>query len=167
MKRVQLIISGALVLVIAGLCIITLVVTSYRAEYTTGDIIAKDVAALAAIFERIHAQCKIMGFDGQQNIINFLNVKSFDGSEVGPMNLAYPTKWQGPYLPDNLEIQGKEYMVVKIDDGYFITPGNGVKLPNKKVIGTDIMLDAKANILSLIASKELSFNGKPLAQRLA
>ena len=60
--------------------------------------IAQEVVQLRDIFHRIHKTCVIIDFDEQKNHINFLNVEKFTGSEVGPMNLAHPEKWEGPYL---------------------------------------------------------------------
>ena len=64
-------------------------------------------------------------------------VKSFEGSEVGSLNLAYPKKWQGPYLGDNPTFQGKAYQIIRTKNGYFVTPGDGIMLPNGLVIGRD------------------------------
>lgn len=155
--------AGALLLLLAGTSGIGLYI---GAKQNTGLIIASDVERLAHILMDIHASCAIIDFDNQQNSINFLNVKSFSGSEVGPMNLTYPHKWQGPYLTDNPTMHEKEYMVVKTQKGYFITPGNGVKLPNGQVIGTDLILNEYADIPHLITSGMLSYNNKALAVAL-
>jgi len=94
-------------------------------------------------------------------------VSKFTGSEVGPMNLVHPEKWEGPYLKDNPTIYHIAYQVVSTKKGYFVTPGDGVKLPNKKIIGTDIILDQKADIDTMMFDQEtLSYKNKPLAARL-
>src|SRR5262245_19149557 len=85
----------------------------YRTQEISGCIIADDVVKLQKIFGEIHRTCHIISFDYQKNPINFLNVKAFTSSEVGPMNLAYPDKSQGPYVEDNLEVQGIAYQVVR------------------------------------------------------
>jgi len=132
-----------------------------------GDLVAKDVEIVASMLERIDKDCKILSFDYQKNRINFLNVKSFVGSEVGSINLAYPNKWQGPYLDDNPTYQEKEYLVVRTNQGYFVTPGEGVILPNGKVIGKDIMLDENADIAAMAQDdQQLRFEGKALAVKL-
>lgn len=163
MKGKNLVISLTMGAIVAALFAITAVNFVYRSEMATGTQLLNDLEKLKGIFSSINAQCKILSFDAQQNPINFLNVGSFKGSEVGSMNLAYPEKWQGPYVEDNLTIQDKEYMIVKTDAGHFITPGNGVSLPNGKRIGTDIIVDKQANIQGLIDGKQLSYQGKPLA----
>jgi len=132
-----------------------------------GDILSKDVAALANVVERIDKECRILSFDNQKNIINFLTVTSFVSSEVGSLNLEYPKKWQGPYVDDNPTYQEKEYMVVRTKHGYFLTPGEGVVLPNGKAIGKDIVLDEDADIAAM--AKEggpLWFEDKALAVKL-
>lgn len=136
----------------------------YRSKSVTGNVIADDVQKLAVIFEDIDKQCGIISFDYQQNPINFLNVATFTSSEVGPMNLSYADKWQGPYVDDNPAVQGKEYMVVRTRKGHFITPGNGVKLPNGMVIGTDIILNESADIQAMMRNpQKLLFKNRPLA----
>lgn len=153
-------------LVFVGLFLLSFVGFYIKSKKDTGLIIADDVAQLKIILEKIHATCKIIDFDYQKNWINFLNVASFEGSEVGNMNLAYPEKWEGPYLKDNPTIQEKEYMVVKTDKGYFITPGEGVRLPNGKKIGSDILLDINTDIQQLIQGGVLAYKQKPLATTL-
>ncbi|MCK5632726.1 hypothetical protein KAH94_03190, partial [bacterium] len=102
-----------------------------------------------------------------KNPINFLNIEKFVGSEVGSMNLAYPKQWEGPYLNDNPTIQEKEYMVVRTKKGYFITPGQGVRLGNGKVIGKDIIIDENSEIFSMMQDETtLQFEGKSLAAPL-
>jgi len=155
------------VLLFVFLVAVSLFKMFYDIKVTSGVIIAKEVRELVEIFKRIDKTCKIIDFDYQKNPINFLNVKTFTGSEVGPMNLAYPENWQGPYLIDNLVIQGKEYQIVSTKKGYFITPGQGVKLSNGKVVGKDIILNKDANIPKMMVDdKLLNFKGKALAAPL-
>ncbi len=154
-----------LLLFLFGITILTL---WYQSKIYTELIIADDVASLAQILEKIDKDCTIDSFDyQQQNYVDFLNVITFEGSEVGTINLKYPGKWKGPYLRDNPTVQGKHYQVVQTQKGYYLAPGNGVKLQNGKVIGKDISLDKNANIDAMIEENGLlSFNGKPLAVKL-
>ncbi len=131
-------------------------------KQVTLDMMSQDVQTLKGIFDRIQMTCKIIDFDYQKNPINFLNVEEFTGSEVGPMNLAYPENWEGPYVPDNPTMQALEYQIVKTKQGYFITPGDGVTLPNGKVIGKDIPLDENADMATVIKN-DLTVSGKVLA----
>ena len=147
--------------------VLTFINVSYRARFNTGVLIADEVAQLQEIFQRIHQTCIIIDFDYQKNPINFLNVAEFTGSEVGPMNIVHPDRWQGPYLEDNPTIQAKEYQIVYTKKGYFITPGNDVKLPNGKVIGKDIILDEDANIPAMMIDEDaLMFKKRALAAPL-
>ncbi len=158
------------IIVIAGIIFfigITFVDTWYRAKDDAGLMMAAEVIQLRDIFHRIHKTCQIIDFDNQKNSIDFLNVEKFAGSEVGPMNLVHPEKWEGPYLKENPTMYHIAYQVVSTKKGYYITPGDGVKLPNKKVVGTDIILDQKANIDALMANPEgLMYKDRPLAARL-
>ncbi|MFC1845768.1 hypothetical protein ACFLX2_01420 [Candidatus Dependentiae bacterium] len=126
-----------------------------------------EIQYLVKIFKRIDKKCRIIDFDSQKSPINFLNVKKFVGSEVGAMNLKYPGQWDGPYLKENPTIQKKEYQVVQAKKGYFITPGSGVKLPNGKIIGKDILLDEDADIAAMMFDKDaLMIEGKAWAAPL-
>ena len=152
---------------IIGFISITFFDTLYRAKADVGIMIAQEVVQLRDIFHRIHKTCIIIDFDEQKNHINFLNVEKFTGSEVGPMNLVHPDKWEGPYLKENPTMQHIAYQVVSTKKGYFITPGDGVKLPNKKVVGKDIILDQKADIDTMMLNEqELMYKDRPLAARL-
>lgn len=135
-------------------------------NYEVG-IIERDVKHLADILMQIEKDCKIISFEAQQNSINFLNVKSFAGSQVGPINLKHPDRWKGPYLEVNPSVQSYEYMVVRTKSGYYVAPGNGVKLPNGKVIGVDIKLNEDADIDSMVKdNKLLSYKNRALAAQV-
>lgn len=150
--------------IIAILIAIALYNLKFTFKRNMGDLMAQDVAQLAQVLKKINDDCYILSVQGQKNPINFLNIKKsgFSGSQVGPLNLARPAKWQGPYEGHTLEIQDIPYLLVKTKKGYFISPGFGVKLPNGKIIGKDLLLDENADIPALILS-ELSYKGKPLA----
>jgi len=152
-----------LFVVLIGLSVVSM---WYRSQNDIGYLIADEIATLATIFKRIEESCKIINFDHQKNPINFLNIKKggFVGSELGSMNLAHPEQWDGPYLVENPKIEGCEYQIVHTKNGYFITPGQGVKLPNGKIIGKDIMLDEHADIMAMMQDEQqLRFCDRPLA----
>lgn len=136
----------------------------HQARTISDQLIVEDVQRLSQIFKTIDENCKIISFEHQKNYIDFLNVEKFVGSEVGAMNLMAPEKWKGPYLKDNPMVQDKLYQVVRTRNGYFVTPGDGVRLANGKVIGKDIVLDEHANIEALINDPQgLQYKGKSLA----
>ncbi len=158
----------AIVGLIFILCAITVINFWQQAKVYTNQIIAEDITVLSTVFNSIHHDCIIIDFQyQQQNYIDFLNVISFEGSEIGTMHLKYPHHWKGPYMRENPTIQGKYYQIVKTNMGFYIVPGNGVQLNNGKIIGKDILLDGKANINAMIQDKGiLNFNGQPLAAYL-
>lgn len=144
------------------------VISIYKMFYDvkiSSDIVAvKDIQDLAEIIDKINKDCKILDFERKKISINFLTVKSFVSSEIGSISLMYPKNWKGPYVQDNPEIQGKEYQIVKTKKGYFIVPGDGVKLSSGKVIGKDIILDENTDVAKMIKDGGvLNFDGKPLA----
>jgi hypothetical protein len=163
MKRVLFPLFSATVLV--GLVSVSVIVFFKQAQEETDLIIAEHIKQLSTIFSRIDATCGIQGFDHQRNSINFLNVISFSGSEVGSMNLIDPKQWEGPYVEDNLMVQNKCYEVIRTKKGYFIVPGEDVILSNGKVIGKDISIDYHSDIPTFIDTKGhlRSENDQPLA----
>ena len=157
---------------IAACCIFLVGLTVNRLWHmygtTTDVMIAEHIEQLSAIFKRIDKECSIIDFEHQRNYIDFLTVIAFEGSEVGPMNVRYPKKWQGPYLKDNPTMQTKYYEIVKTQKGYFIVPGQGVTLSNGKVIGKDIIFDGNADIAKMLETEDvLVFHGRPLAAPLS
>ncbi len=161
------IIPALTVLFFLSLIGLTIFTVRHKTRQFSGQAMVNDIYHLANIFERINKDCMILSFDYQKNNINFLNVKSFTGSEVGPMNLAHPDRWNGPYMKDNPTMQGKEYQIVRTDAGYFIVPGDDVQLPNGKVMGKDIILSEDSDIAALAQDPDyLSFNGKSLAVQI-
>ena len=135
-------------------------------ETITNDIIVDHVEELADIFKKIDKECQIIGFEHEKNYIDFLNVAKFDGSEVGSMNLAYPSEWKGPYIKDNPTVQEKLYNVVVAKNGYYVAPGDGVVLANGKVIGKDIIINKDSDFDALTSdSAALLYNNQPMARK--
>ncbi|HBL98561.1 TPA: hypothetical protein DDZ86_02865 [Candidatus Dependentiae bacterium] len=133
----------------------------------TNQVLADQIELLADIFKKIDAKCKIIDFEHEKNFVDFLTVKSFVGSEVGSMNLTYPQEWEGPYMNDNVTVQEKLYVIVESNQGYYVAPGDGVKLANGKIIGKDIILDKHTDFEKLTKDLEsLSYNDRPLARRI-
>ncbi len=155
--------------IIAALLLLTFWQLYYQARQEKDAIIADTVVELAQIFKQIDAKCKIIGFNYDKTIIDFLNVGQFSGSEVGSMNLAYPQKWQGPYLKENPHVQNKFYQIVRTAYGYFIVPGDGVRLGNGKVIGKDLIFTKKTNIRAMMQDPQALLDkdtGRALAAEL-
>lgn len=151
-----------------GVMFVLSFVTSWKESKTIVDeLIAMDVAHLSSILNKINETCVIIDFDHQKNFIDFLNVGSFTGSEVGPMNLTYPEQWEGPYIDDNPTVQDQYYQVVQTDKGHFVVPGPGVELSDGNVIGKDIVFDETTDIQALIDDGVLMFEKQALAARIA
>ncbi len=121
-----------------------------QARKANDELIADHIVQLKDIFKRINDRCKITAFRYPKDLIDFLNVGSFAGSVVGSMNLLEPHNWEGPYLPENLTIEGKEYQIIGTKKGYYIVPGDGVKLANGKVIGKTLSLTPDSNFEALL-----------------
>lgn len=162
-SKIVAIFIGFLLAAFLGLSLMT---DWYQYKEETGEMMVQEIQQLAGIFSRIERTAGIIDFDYQKNPINFLTIKKdgFVSSEVGSMNLMYPDRWEGPYINRTPTMQSKEYQVVYTHKGYFITPGDGVVLPNKKVVGRDILLDEQSDIEALMRDPQgLMFEGKSLA----
>jgi len=140
----------------------------YKQARTASDrIMAEQIEQLITIFKKIDASCSIANITHDRSYIDFLTVKSFSGSEVGCLNLAYPEQWKGPYLPVNYTMQGKLYEIIKTHEGYYVVPGEGVQLSNGKIIGKDIIFAKKTDVESYVNNTVgLEWNGKPLAVKI-
>lgn len=139
----------------------------YAPEFKVERVIVADLQKLADAFKKIDHEVNIIGIKHQRDHIDFLNVKSFSGSEVGPLDVAHPENWHGPYMQENPVVNGLFYQIVRTHKGYFITPGDGVKLSNGAVIGKNIMLDENADIEHMMLDpKKLFSAGKAMAVKL-
>lgn len=140
----------------------------FQAQRQNDEQISNDITQLAAIFNKIHNCCEITGFRSGKKSIDFLNVVNFEGSQVGSMNLAKPQKWHGPYLESNFTIEGQEYQIVDTKKGFYIIPGDGVKLANGNIIGKSLIISPKSNIEKLMIDAKwlLGSNKKPLAAKI-
>ena len=162
--RVRTIAIGALFIALLGFMFYRFY---WQARVSVNTVMAGHIEQLVTIFTEIDTKCGISEIKNDRNYIDFLTVKEFAGSQVGPLNLIASDKWAGPYVQENLTMQGKFYEIVKTHDGYFIVPGSGVKLGNGKVIGQDIVFDVTSDIESMTNNTVgLESNGKPLAVRI-
>lgn len=150
---------------VGGLFLLFFVMAFFRFGQKRELLIAEQLKELTSIFKKINNDTNIISIEPYPNYINFLNVKSFAGSEVGPLNLKYPENWKGPYLFDNPTIQEKYYRIIKTFDGFYIVPGQGVQIKDK-IIGKDIILDENSNIQELIDNETLTYKGEALAAKL-
>ncbi len=140
----------------------------FQARVENDALIADHIEQLKDIFKGINESCKITGFRYPKDQIDFLNVISFAGSVVGSMNLLEPHNWKGPYLKENLTIAGKEYEIVATKKGYFIIPGDGVKLANGKIIGKTLPITPDSDIDAMMRDPQaLLSHNRPLAAHLA
>lgn len=147
--------------IIAFLFALTITYFLYQQKVSVDQLINRDIGRLVQVFEKINKDVGISGFEHPKNYIDFLNVISFVGSEIGPMNIKNPKGWQGPYLDDNPTMQEQYYLVVKHGQEYYITPGTDVKLSSGYRIGTQVDLDNTKdlhNLLSAGLAYKLSLN---------
>lgn len=152
MKNKTKIIIGSIISVFV-LCIMLYTRLHYKNDYLA-QVISDDLQKLTAVFAKINKDCGIAEIDHIKISINFLNTISFVGSDVGCLSLIHPEKWQGPYLKENPTINGIEYQLIRVKDGYFIIPGDGVRLPNGNIIGKDIIITKNTEIIPLIEEKK-------------
>lgn len=160
-------ISIIIIVVLGILFVASMFMYWYQVKIDTNELISQQVIQLQQIFKKIDEVAGIVDFDHQKSYIDFLNVGSFSGSEVGAMNLRDPKKWQGPYLKENPTIQEQNYQIVRTKKGFFIVPGDGVVLSNGKIIGKDIIFDENADIPAMMSDPTmLNFQNKALAAPL-
>ena len=168
-KRSKSISWYALFLAIVFFTILTSVVIKFltQVRIANDELIADHVVQIQQIFKRINDRCKITGFRHKKDHLDFLNVISFAGSVVGSMNLLEPKNWEGPYLEESLTIGGNEYQIVGTKTGYYIVPGDDVKLSNGLVIGKSLMITPQSNIEQMMRdSQALMSNNRSLAAKI-
>lgn len=141
--------------------------TIYTRPYLVASIMEDDLQLIALALDKIDSRCDILSVENDRADINFLNVKQFSGSRVGPLNLAHSEDWEGPYLQTNPTMQGKFYELMRAKDGLFIVPGAGVKLPNGLIVGKDIKFDSEKNLGTLLLQdRPLNYGGRKLAYKI-
>jgi hypothetical protein len=163
-KSTKIIIFAIAVVIVAGAIVLNFLSEKKK---NVAAIITEDIVLLEQTLQKINNDCNIIQFTNVKNPLTFLNVVRFVGSEIGTLNVARPEQFNGPYLQDNPSIYGIEYQVIKTKIGLYIVPGEGVKLPNGKIMGKDIVLDENSDIDVLLRdSNTLLFNDKSLGKKL-
>lgn len=131
------------------------------------SMMAEDLERIERALALIDKRCNILDVRPESAVIDFLTVTKFTGSTVGSLNLAHPKKWQGPYCKQNPTIQDHFYEIVRAKDGYYIVPGHGVTLPNKLVMGADIVITPEVGVAAMLQpGGRLNHQGEMLAVRL-
>lgn len=129
--------------------------------------IRDDLAVIEKALSDIDTKCNILSIRPGGGVIDFLTVATFKGSSIGMLNLAHPRRWKGPYANVNPSVQGYMYEMVSTKEGYFVLPGKGVRLPNKLLMGKDIVLSHDSAVTIMMQpGGRLNFQGQPLAKRL-
>ena len=129
--------------------------------------IHSDITRIATALGTIDKQCGIVRLVHDRNYVDFLTVVKFVGSEVGPLILAHPEKWKGPYLKDNPVVYDKLYEIVRAQDGFYVVPGYGVELPNGFIMGEDIVINHEVSVeLLLKQGAALNYRNDLLAARI-
>jgi len=164
-KKYFVVFSSSFLLLLIGLYFFKI----YRQKpYFVTNIIAKDLRVLHSVLNKIDDECNILSVKHGHIVLDFLTVNGFAGSAIGGMNLAYPKKWQGPYLKRDLMLNGKYYELAHVRDGTYIIPGKGVKLPNKKIMGQEVQVKHYTTLAKLLEpGGDLNFKGKALAKKIA
>ncbi len=129
--------------------------------------IRDDLAIIEKALGEIDKTCNILSIRPGGGVIDFLTVEKFTGSSIGMLNLAHPRRWKGPYVKVNPSLRGHMYEIVSTKEGYFILPGKNVRLPNKLLMGKDIVLSHDSAVTIMMQpGGRLNFQGQPLAKRL-
>ncbi len=163
-KRYFTVFSSILLFLFAAVFLFRLV---NNKPYFMASVINEDIARLSRIFYQIDETCNILNISQNRCSIDFLTVKNFITSEIGGLNLAFPDRWEGPYLASNPRFQEKHYELVSIDEGLFIVPGDNVKLPTGYVMGKDIVVSRTTPIKKLISpGGMLNYKGQALGAHL-
>ncbi len=135
--------------------------------YFVTSVISDDIGMIVDSLNRIDKECSILSIEHERNYVDFLTVAKFVGSEIGCLNLAFPDKWQGPYIEDNPTMRGKLYEIVKTKEGIFVVPGLGVKLPNGLRVGKDFEITFDSSIKEMLQDGgSLNYKGQALATEL-
>ena len=136
----------------------------YNQPYFVSSVITGNLKNIESILHDIDQRCNILSIQDDHAVVDFLTIKSFEGSVIGQLNLAYPKKWRGPYASRNPSISGHFFEVVKTQEGYFVVPGHGVKLPNGLVVGKDFTITPKTSMRKMLAvNGHLNYRGIQLA----
>jgi hypothetical protein len=126
-----------------------------------------DIYELGKIIEKIDSNCKIIGFTGTINAIDFLNVKDFTGTHVGSIQIGAPQNWKGPYKEAIPTYNEKPYSIFVHKTGSYIVPGHDTVLSDGKIIGKDIIFDDSFDADEYYKKYEsLVPNGKKLIYKL-
>ncbi|MCK4265322.1 hypothetical protein KAW80_03120 [Candidatus Babeliales bacterium] len=145
----------------------TVYVFVFHRPLMKSNFLISDIDKIVKILERIDKECNILSISGERHPVNFFTVKEFAGSEIGPLNLAHPDQWRGPYLDNNPAAGGKFYEIVRAKDGYYIVPGYGVQLPNGLIIGKDFKIDREVNVKEMLQNDgKLNYQKMIFAKRL-
>lgn len=155
------------IVLLLSLLILFLFRTYQEKPLFISSVISNDIEMIVKALNKIDKRCNILSVKNDRNYVDFLNVEKFVGSEVGCLNLAFPKKWDGPYVYDNPTIEGKMYEIIRFGELYFVLPGRGVKLPNGLVVGKDFDYDSAIKIDEMLdVGGCLNFEGQSLGEKL-
>lgn len=163
-KRYFIYFSSFLLVAIMGLFVYQ--VLKERPQYLAA-VIQSDLGQIEKHLATIDKDCNILSINSPRAAVDFLNVEKFSGSMVGCINLAYPEKWNGPYMRRSPTLHGIFYELVKTREGVYIVPGQGVKLPNGMVVGKHFDVTYATPISQMLkVGGQLHYKGEALARKI-
>lgn len=135
--------------------------------YFATTVLNNEVSKIADALNKVDYDCSILSIENEKNPVDFLTVKTFVGSEIGSLNVAYPKNWKGPYLLDNPRFEGKLYQIIKTKQGAFVIPGDGVKLPNGQVVNKSFRINYDSDVSKMLdQGGQLNYQGTSLGKKL-
>jgi hypothetical protein len=154
------------VLLLSLLIIFLMRVFSDRSQVLV-NVIRDDLDRIESTLEAIDHDCNILDILSSAAQLDFSTVEKFVGSTIGGLNLAHPENWKGPYMDQNPTIQQRFYQIVQAKDGYFVVPGQGVRLPNHLVMGQELKINLHVLVGPMLAKGgRLNYKGQPLGLRV-
>lgn len=130
-------------------------------------LIQSDLERISKSLNFIDEQCAISDIKYDRLAITFLSSAKEAMAERAGLVLEHPEKWDGPYSIDNPTVQARPYELLRAADGYYLVPGNGVKLPNGKIMGQDIIITAQTMVDDMLKDNgDLNYEGYMLARPL-
>lgn len=128
-------------------------------------VVRADLSHIAAALTAFERDCGLTAVLPGMHSLHFLTSASRPTDELAGFCVQHANNWRGPYINKVPVVQGYPYSLLKVAQGIFIVPSQGVHLPKGQVVGKDFFWIDSLDIAALSAPGGiLAHHGEPIVR---
>ena len=128
-------------------------------------VVRADLSHIATALSAFERDCGLNAVLPGMHSLHFLTSATRPTDDFAGFSLQCASNWKGPYINKIPVVQGYPYSLLKVAQGIFIVPSQGVNLPKGQVVGKDFFWTDGLDVAGLSAPGGLlAHHGEPIVR---